>query len=102
MVKLGGLQEHIETADTDGASLVIAATDDSDLQKKIAQDARARKIWVNIVDVPPLCDRFIAPWPIREPCGEMCRLSHIDRRARRRLWPNTPRKKARAPHRPGI
>ena len=49
-----------ETADLDGSSLVIAATDDPVLQKKIAEQARARGIWVNIVDVPPLCD-FIAP-----------------------------------------
>jgi len=48
------------TADLKGASLVIAATDDPFLQKKIAREARARGIWVNIVDVPPLCD-FIAP-----------------------------------------
>jgi precorrin-2 dehydrogenase/sirohydrochlorin ferrochelatase len=47
-------------ADTKGASLVIAATDDSVLQKKIVKDAHARGIWVNIVDVPALCD-FIAP-----------------------------------------
>ena len=48
------------TSDLDGVSLVIAATDVPDLQKQIAAESRARKIWVNIVDVPPLCD-FIAP-----------------------------------------
>ena len=47
-------------ADTQGASLVIAATDNRVLQKKIVKDAHARGIWVNIVDVPALCD-FIAP-----------------------------------------
>jgi precorrin-2 dehydrogenase / sirohydrochlorin ferrochelatase len=47
-------------SDLDGKSLVIAATDDPELQKRIASEARARGIWVNIVDVPPLCD-FIAP-----------------------------------------
>jgi siroheme synthase-like protein len=46
--------------DLDGASLVIAATDDPELQKRVASEARARRIWVNVVDVPPLCD-FIAP-----------------------------------------
>ncbi len=46
--------------DTKGARLVIAATDDPVLQKKIVKDAHARGIWVNIVDVPSLCD-FIAP-----------------------------------------
>lgn len=49
-----------ETSDLKGSSLVIAATDDEVLQKRIAAEARARGIWVNIVDVPPLCD-FIAP-----------------------------------------
>ena len=46
--------------DIQGASLVIAATDDPALQKKIVRDARAHRIWVNVVDVPTLCD-FIAP-----------------------------------------
>ena len=46
--------------DMKGAVLAIAATDDPALQKKIAADARSRGIWVNVVDVPPLCD-FIAP-----------------------------------------
>ncbi len=58
--KITWSQRSYETADLEGVSLVIAATDDSDLQKRIATEARTRKIWVNIVDVPPLCD-FIAP-----------------------------------------
>jgi precorrin-2 dehydrogenase/sirohydrochlorin ferrochelatase len=49
-----------KTSDTRGVCLVIAATDDPRLQKKIAHDARRRSIWVNVVDVPGLCD-FIAP-----------------------------------------
>jgi len=48
------------SSDLEGKSLVIAATDNQELQKRIASEARARGIWVNIVDVPPLCD-FIAP-----------------------------------------
>lgn len=47
-------------SDLKGARLVIAATDDVKLQKRISQEARARGIWSNVVDVPPLCD-FIAP-----------------------------------------
>ncbi len=43
-----------------GASLVIAATGDPELQKNIVKDAHARGCWVNVVDVPELCD-FIAP-----------------------------------------
>jgi precorrin-2 dehydrogenase/sirohydrochlorin ferrochelatase len=49
-----------KAADTRSASLVIAATDNPELQKKISRDARARGLWVNVVDVPALCS-FIAP-----------------------------------------
>jgi siroheme synthase-like protein len=47
-------------ADLEDKCLVIAATDDPALQKQVASEARAKGLWVNIVDVPPLCD-FIAP-----------------------------------------
>lgn len=53
-----------ETSDLDGVTLVIAATDDVELQQRIARESRERRIWVNIVDVPPLCD-FIAPAIVR-------------------------------------
>jgi siroheme synthase-like protein len=49
-----------ETRDLEGVRLVIAATDDPALQERVAAEARARNLWVNVVDVPPLCD-FIAP-----------------------------------------
>ncbi len=49
-----------KTQDLKGKALVIAATNDPALQKKVASQARAQGIWVNVVDVPPLCD-FIAP-----------------------------------------
>jgi precorrin-2 dehydrogenase / sirohydrochlorin ferrochelatase len=58
--KLEWSQRTYQTADLDGAFLVIAATDDPILQQKVAAECRARKIWVNVVDVTPLCD-FIAP-----------------------------------------
>jgi len=43
-----------------GASLVIGATDDETVNGRIAKDARARGIPVNIVDDPARCD-FILP-----------------------------------------
>jgi precorrin-2 dehydrogenase / sirohydrochlorin ferrochelatase len=43
-----------------GASLVIGATDNRTVNGRIAQDARARGIPVNIVDDPTRCD-FILP-----------------------------------------
>ncbi len=52
------------TSDMKGARLVIAATNNPKVHQKISKDARARGIWANIVDVPPLCD-FIAPAIVR-------------------------------------
>ena len=51
-------------SDMDGVRLVIAATDDTTLQPQIAEEARRRGLWVNVVDVPSLCD-FIAPAIVR-------------------------------------
>lgn len=49
-----------EASDLDGASIVIASTDDQRVNEQIAADCRARKIPVNVVDVTPLCE-FIVP-----------------------------------------
>jgi siroheme synthase-like protein len=46
------------------ADLVIAATDDTAVNQAVAAEARERGIWVNVVDVPELCD-FIAPALLR-------------------------------------
>src|SRR5438105_12582676 len=48
------------SADLDGALLVIAATDDSEVNIAISDDAERRAMLVNVVDVPPLCN-FILP-----------------------------------------
>jgi precorrin-2 dehydrogenase/sirohydrochlorin ferrochelatase len=58
--KIKWSKRSYRTGDMSGAALVIAATSDPVLQKKVARDARSQGIWVNVVDVPPLCD-FIAP-----------------------------------------
>src|SRR4051795_1952168 len=47
-------------ADLDGASIVIASTDDPCVNARVARDCRRRKIPVNVVDVTPLCE-FIVP-----------------------------------------
>ena len=44
----------------DGATLAIAATDDSSVNRSVSQLARARNIPVNVVDEPALCS-FIMP-----------------------------------------
>ncbi len=47
-----------------GPWLVVAATDDEALHGRIARLCRARRIWVNVVDRPRLCD-FIVPSVVR-------------------------------------
>ena len=53
-------KKKYEPADLDGASVVIASTDDEDVNTQIAADCRKRKIPVNVVDVTHLCE-FIVP-----------------------------------------
>lgn len=49
-----------ESADIEGANIVIASTDIQSVNEQIAADCRARRIPVNVVDVTPLCE-FIVP-----------------------------------------
>jgi siroheme synthase-like protein len=58
--KLTLRRKRYESADLDGASIVIASTDDTSVNEQVAADARARKAPVNVVDVTPLCE-FIVP-----------------------------------------
>jgi len=48
----------------DGAALAIAATDDAAVNRRVADDARAAGVLVNVVDVPEECD-FIVPAQVR-------------------------------------
>jgi siroheme synthase-like protein len=57
-------RRRYRTSDLKAARLVIAATDDLALQKRIAAGCKARRIWVNVVDAAPLCD-FIVPATLR-------------------------------------
>src|SRR5262249_21731670 len=50
--------------DRPGAVLVIAATDDSEVNIAVFEDAERRAMLVNVVDVPPLCN-FILPAIVR-------------------------------------
>jgi precorrin-2 dehydrogenase / sirohydrochlorin ferrochelatase len=52
-------------ADLEGAFLVIAATDDTAANIAVFDDAEARAMLVNVVDVPPLCN-FILPAIVRQ------------------------------------
>src|SRR5436190_2001773 len=51
-------------SDLEGAFLVIAATDNTDVNIAVFDDAEARAMLVNVVDVPPLCN-FILPAIVR-------------------------------------
>ena len=51
-------------ADLEGKFMVIAATDDSEINIGIYEDAEGRAMLVNVVDVPPLCN-FILPAIVR-------------------------------------
>ena len=53
-----------EPADLEGTFMVIAATNDSEVNIAIYEDAERRAMLVNVVDVPPLCN-FILPAIIR-------------------------------------
>jgi len=58
------VQREYRSEDLDGALIAIAATDDTDLNIRVFEDAEARAMLVNVVDVPPLCN-FILPAIVR-------------------------------------
>src|SRR5512132_1770471 len=57
-------REYAGAADLEGVFMVIAATDDTDVNIRVYDDAENRAMLVNVVDVPPLCN-FILPAIIR-------------------------------------
>jgi precorrin-2 dehydrogenase len=57
-------QREYDPADLEGTFMVIAATDDSEINIGIYEDAEKRAMLVNVVDVPPLCN-FILPAIVR-------------------------------------
>lgn len=59
------IRRAYRTSDLNGVSLVYAATNDNDVNKKIFNDTRTRHILTNIVDAPAYCD-FIMPALIKK------------------------------------
>ncbi len=57
-------REYAGIEDLEGIFMVIASTDDTDVNIKIYDDAEERAMLVNVVDVPPLCN-FILPAIVR-------------------------------------
>jgi precorrin-2 dehydrogenase / sirohydrochlorin ferrochelatase len=51
-------------ADLEATFVVVAATDDTDVNIRVYEDAERRAMLVNVVDVPPLCN-FILPAVVR-------------------------------------
>jgi precorrin-2 dehydrogenase/sirohydrochlorin ferrochelatase len=57
-------REYQGIEDLEATFIVIACTDDTDVNIKVYDDAEKRAMLVNIVDVPPLCN-FILPAIVR-------------------------------------
>jgi precorrin-2 dehydrogenase / sirohydrochlorin ferrochelatase len=57
-------RREYETADLERTFIAIAATNDTDVNIRVYEDAERRAMLVNIVDVPPLCN-FILPAIVR-------------------------------------
>ena len=58
------VRRSYESGDLEGKFLAIAATDDSEVNIGVYEDAERRAMLVNVVDVPPLCN-FILPAIVR-------------------------------------
>jgi siroheme synthase-like protein len=57
-------RREYESGDLDGCLIAIASTDHTDVNIRVFEDAEARAMLVNVVDVPPLCN-FILPAIVR-------------------------------------
>ncbi len=68
-----GLIHHVARAfvpeDLDKAWLVIAATDDTEVQELVYKEALSQRIFCNVVDLPEFCS-FIVPSVVRR--GDLC------------------------------
>jgi len=58
------IRREYRTGDLEATFIAIAATDDTDVNIRVYEDAERRAMLVNIVDVPPLCN-FILPAIVR-------------------------------------
>lgn len=61
---IGWEQRPYRAADVDGKLIAIAATDNTDVNIAVYEDAERRQMLINVVDVPPLCN-FILPAIVR-------------------------------------
>ncbi len=63
------IQRPYQTSDLDGKFLVIGATNDEKLNRRVNADVEQRNMLCNIADVPDICN-FILPAIIRR--GDLC------------------------------
>jgi precorrin-2 dehydrogenase / sirohydrochlorin ferrochelatase len=61
---IGWERRPFEASDLDGCLIAIAATNITDVNIRVFEDAEERAMLVNVVDVPPLCN-FILPAIVR-------------------------------------
>jgi precorrin-2 dehydrogenase/sirohydrochlorin ferrochelatase len=58
-------ERPVEPADLDGVWLVVAATDDADVNRALFLEGEARRLWVNAADDPASCS-FTLPSVVRQ------------------------------------
>lgn len=54
------IQREYLTEDLEGKDIVIAATSLQELNKRVREDAKERKILVNVADTPDICDFYLS------------------------------------------
>ena len=59
------VEREYDARDLEGQFLVVAATDDTDVNRRVSADAEARSMLCNVADVPDLCN-FILPAVYRQ------------------------------------
>jgi precorrin-2 dehydrogenase/sirohydrochlorin ferrochelatase len=62
--KIAYLSEDFAETQVEGMALVMAATDDPEVNAQVSAAAQARAIWVNVADEPEYCT-FIVPAQVR-------------------------------------
>jgi precorrin-2 dehydrogenase/sirohydrochlorin ferrochelatase len=66
--KVTHISRGYQDGDMDGHFLAFVATDDGEINKVVADEARSKRVWINAVDDVPNCD-FIMPALVRQ--GEL-------------------------------
>jgi len=62
--EIRSLRRNFHPEQVDGMTLVIGATDDPEVNRRVSAAAQSRGVFVNIVDAPELCT-FIVPAQVR-------------------------------------